>query len=274
MITGMDEKIALNDGNRMPGFGYGCYKARGRELLAALAAAWEAGYRLFDTAAFYDNEETVGQGLAGYPAEEYFLISKIWPTDFDRPAEALAASLKKLGRDCLDGYLLHWPGPDEKRMLTAWEAFLREKEKGRIRSLGASNFLERHLEAVNREFGHFPAINQIESHPFFSHRDLAGYCRHRSIAVMAWAPLGRGDAMRNATILEIAADARKTPAQVILRWQIQGGKVAIPKSVHPARIRENADVFDFALTDGQMRAIDSLDRPSGNFGANPATFAG
>lgn len=274
MITSIDAKIGLNDGNEMPGYGYGCYKAKGSELLAALATAWEAGYRLYDTAAFYDNEETVAEGLAGKPLSAYFLVSKIWPSDFSHPVKALDLSLKKLSRDYLDGYLIHWPGTDLKLMLKAWEALLREREKGKIRTLGASNFLERHLEAVKAGFDHYPAINQIESHPFFSHSKLTEYCQQRKIAVMAWAPLGRGDSLTNPVIAKIAGAVGKTPAQVILRWQVQGGKIVIPKSVHANRIRENAAVFDFELTAGQMRAIDDLDRPDGNFGANPDTFTG
>lgn len=274
MIKSINGKIDLNDGNQMPGYGYGCYKSKGEELLMGLAAAWECGYRLFDTAAFYENEETVGQGLASRPVSEYFLITKIWPSEFSHPVKALDASLKKLGRDYVDGYLLHWPGTDMKLMLTAWEKLLREKEKGKIRSLGSSNFLERHMEAINSEFAAWPAINQIESHPVFSHKNLTEFCLHRRIAVMAWGPLGRGDAMKIKTIETIAQAVKKTPAQVVLRWQLQGGKVPIPKSVHAERIRENADVFDFELTSVQMAAIDELDRPDGNMSHDPNTFNG
>lgn len=274
MIESIAQKIELNDGNQMPGYGFGCYKIKGEELLMALATAWEAGYRLYDTAAFYENEQTVGQGLNVRPVADYFLVSKIWPTRFDQPVKSLDESLKKLGRDYLDGYLLHWPGINEKLMLSAWEALLREKEKGKIHSLGVSNFMERHLDEIHRQFGHYPAINQIEIHPYHQEKDLVEFCQKRAIAVMAWAPLGRGIEVKDAKIDAIAKEKGKTPAQIILRWQVQGNKVAIPKSAHSDRIILNAEVFDFSLSNEQMAIIDAMNKADGRTGADPNTFAG
>lgn len=274
MIERTAQKIDLNDRVRMPGYGFGCYKIKGEPLLAALATAWEAGYRLYDTAAFYDNEETVGQALAGKPLDEYFLVSKIWPTSFGQPVKTLDTSLKKLGRDYLDGYLLHWPGTDARLMLNAYETLLREKEKGKIRTLGVSNFLERHLEELKKEFDLYPSLNQIEIHPWHQEKNLSEFCQKRGITVMAWAPLGRGHDVKDDAIVAIAREVGKTPAQVILRWQIQGDKVAIPKSAHADRIIENSRVFDFSLDNAQMAAIDKLNRPDGRTGADPDTFAG
>lgn len=274
MIENIAQRISLSDGNKMPGYGFGCYKIKGEELLMALATAWQAGYRLYDTAVFYDNEETVGQGLKGRPLAEYFLISKIWPTDFGNPVKTLDASLKKLGRDYLDAYLLHWPGTNQKLRLATYEALLREREKGKIRTLGVSNFLEKHLEEIKANFGAYPMINQIEIHPYHQEKDLCEYCQKRQITVMAWSPLGRGIELKDPQINELAKTLGKTASQVILRWQIQGDKVAIPKSAHAERIIANAQVFDFALDRAQMAVLDSLNRANGRTGADPDTFAG
>lgn len=274
MITSIAQKIDLNDGNKMPGFGFGCYKIKGEQLLMALAMAWEAGYRLYDTAAYYENEEAVGQGLRVYPLDDYFLVSKIWPTAFDQPVRALDTSLKKLGRDYLDAYLLHWPGTSQKLMLSAWESLLREQEKGKIRTLGVSNFLEKHLEEIRKTFNHYPALNQIEIHPYHQEKDLIDFCQKRQMVVMAWGPLGRGVELKDPRIEKIAKALGRTPAQIILRWQVQGDKVAIPKSAHPDRIRLNAEVFDFELDQAQMAELDAMNRPDGRTGADPDTFAG
>lgn len=274
MITSIDQKIDLNDGNKMPGYGFGCYKIKGEQLLMAIATAWEAGYRLYDTAAYYENEEEVGQALRLHPLDAYFLVTKIWPTAFDQPVKALDSSLKRLGRDYLDAYLLHWPGTNQKLMLTAWETLLREKEKGKIHSLGVSNFLERHLEEIHRTFDHYPALNQIEIHPYHQEKDLVNFCQKRQIGVMAWAPLGRGIELKDPRIEKIAKTLDKTASQVILRWQVQGDKIAIPKSAHPERIRLNAEVFDFELNPDQMAELDSMNRADGRTGADPDTFAG
>lgn len=274
MITSISEKIGLSDGNQMPGFGYGCYKAKGEELLMALTVAWQTGYRLYDTAAFYENEQTVGQGLEVLRRDEYFLVSKIWPKAFANPIRALDSSLKELDVEYLDGYLLHWPGTDSRQMLYAYECLLKEKEKGKIVSLGVSNFLEHHLRQIKAEFGLYPPINQIEVHPAHQEKALCAFCADQQIAVMAWGPLGRGHGLSDPRIIAIAKNVGKSPAQVILRWHIQQNRVPIPKSVHADRIKENADVFDFSLSAEQLAVIDGLDRPDGRTGANPDTFGG
>lgn len=274
MISSISQKIELSDGHKMPGYGFGCYKLTENELPPALAAAWEVGYRLYDTAIYYHQEEAVGRAIKAWPAQDYFLISKIWPTDFYQASAVLDQSLSRLGREYLDAYLLHWPGTNEKLMLSAFEALLGQKEKGKIGTVGVSNFLERHLEIIRRAFGFFPALNQIESHPYFNRKSLTCYCREHKIVPMAWGPLGRGHALNDPVIVEIAHEVGKTPGETILRWQIQGGKVPIPKSAHPQRIRQNAEVFDFSLTPEQMTAIDGLTKPDGNTSYDPETFAG
>lgn len=275
MIKAIGGKVTLSNGVEMPGFGYGCYKVFGDELVNAINAAWDVGYRLFDTAAFYRNEETVGQALAAYNESEFFLISKIWPTDFDNPAKAFEESLKKLGRDYLDGFLLHWPGTNEKNMLLAYEAMLQEREKGKIRALGVSNFLQCHLMTIQREFGRWPEINQIEVHPVFQQSGLCQFCKERGIEVMAWSPLGRGRTLDDPVLQRIGQAYGKSPAQVVLRWHIQQERVPIPKSAHVKRVEENADVFDFSLTDADLRAIGALEKGvPGRTGKDPMTFSG
>lgn len=274
MITNISERIPLLDGNRMPGYGFGCYKAEGEELRMALAAAWLADYHLYDTAAFYKNEATVGEGLRQYERSEYFLISKLWPTGFDNPIRELEASLKALGMEYLDSYLLHWPGLKQARMLSAYEILLREQEKGKIRTLGVSNFLEHHLLEIRAEFGSFPALNQIEIHPWYQQKALCEFCAANGISVMAWSPLGRGSELSDTKICEIAKQTGKSAAQVILRWHVQENRVPIPKSVHARRIAENADIFDFSLSELQMKSINELDRADGRRGADPDTFGG
>lgn len=269
MVNDIADTVRLNDGRTMPGYGFGCYKAHGDELVAALDMAHACGYRMIDTAAFYENEETVGAALKRLPP--VYLVSKIWPTSFANPVRALDASLKKLQRDILNGYLLHWPGRDERAMLSAWEKLLREQEKGKIGTLGVSNFEICHLEALHRSFGHWPAVNQIEVHPAFQHRDLCQFCHAHAIAITAWAPLGRGRGVENATLEDIGKATGKSAAQVILRWHIQEDRIAIPKSVHAQRIAANSNVFDFSLTDAQMAAIDALEIPNqgGRTGKDP-----
>lgn len=276
MLQNISQKIALNDGNFMPGYGFGLYKAQGQELIAAVQAAHANGYRLFDTAAFYENEETVGEALSQFDEEDIFLVSKIWPTQFDKPVAALDTSLRKLRRDYLDAYLLHWPGTSEKAMLSAYEKLLREKEKGKIRSLGVSNFLKIHLQNLHEHFDLWAPINQLEIHPRFQQREVCEFCAARQIAVMAWSPLGRGADLENETLVNIAREVNKTAAQVILRWHLQQNRIPIPKSVHAERIAANAEVFDFSLNDKQMQAINDLELPgvAGRRGADPMRFAG
>lgn len=273
MIHNIFDNVKLRDGQRMPGYGFGVYKAAGDGLYSALLDAFKCGYRYIDTASFYRNEEVVGRAIkaSGLGREELFILSKIWPSEFADPAAALERSLSLLGLDYLDGYLMHWPGLDRERRLKTYEYLLHAKADGKIHVLGVSNYLAVHLQELHDRFQLWPDINQIEIHPLFQQKNLCAFCSARDIKVVAWAPLGRGGAMSIPQIEELAAKLHKTPAQVILRWHVQENRIPIPKSVHPDRIRENADVFDFELDDGQTRLIDALDLPdnAGRTGKDP-----
>ena len=276
MIENISALLRLNDGMEMPGFGFGCYKASGPELALAVREAVACGYRYIDTAAYYHNEGTVGEALrrSGQPRETLFVLSKIWPTDFAEPVRALDQSLKLLGLDYLDGCLLHWPGLDDARRLRAFEQLLRQKEQGKIRVLGVSNFLAEHLSEMRDTFGFWPALNQIEVHPLFSQAGLCRFCAQCGIQVVSWSPLGRGRDMEQPVVRELAATLNKTPAQILLRWHLEKGLLPIPKSVHRERIRENSEVFDFRLTSEQVAASDNLELPDGQgrMGPDPLTY--
>lgn len=263
----------LNDGVVMPIYGYGVYKAVGDELKKALAYAIAAGYRMIDTASFYENEDVVGEAVktSGLEREGFFITSKLWPTEFKDPVAALDKSLRRLQTDYLDAYLLHWPGLDESLRLSAYEKLLREREKGKIHALGVSNFLQLHLEQIYGNFKLWPPINQIEIHPHYQQKALRDFCGENGIQIMSWSPLGRGGGMEIPQIKQIAEEIGRTPAQVILRWQVQSSLVPLPKSVHDYRIRENAEIFDFELTAAQMAQICELDLPGidGRIGKDP-----
>jgi methylglyoxal/glyoxal reductase len=227
----------------------------------AVAAALACGYRHIDTAAIYGNEEAVGRAIAasGIPREELFVTTKCWIDDFGREAtrKAFDASRKKLGLDVIDLYLLHWPV--DETMMAAWETLVELRDEGKVRSIGVSNFSVRRFEEFFfRHTDIVPAVNQIELHPFGSRPDVREYCAGKGIAVESYSPLARMKGLDHPELAAIAAECGKTPAQVVIRWHLQHGLVVIPKSQHPERIRENADVFDFALTDDQMRRIDAL----------------
>lgn len=273
MIGNISEKIVLGDGSAMPGYGYGVYKASGREVVTGMACALACGYRYVDTASFYDNETEVGQAIKNCQLrrDELFIVSKIWPTEFRKPVAALDASLRRLGLERLDGYLLHWPGLDGPARLKVFETLLEERRKGKIGALGVSNFTASHLTELHDNFGIWPAINQIEVHPRYQQRELCAFCADKGIQVVAWSPLGRGGGLAIPEVKDLSRAKGKTPAQIILRWHVQNGLVPIPKSVHDSRIRENSEVFDFALDEEQMRLMNGLELPdnAGRTGRDP-----
>ncbi|ANF57091.1 aldo/keto reductase [Halotalea alkalilenta] len=268
--------ITLSDGHSIPQFGLGVWKTPADQTAKTVATAFELGYRHIDTAAAYGNEEGVGQAIAnaGIPREELFITTKLWneKQGFDSTLAAFDESTGKLGLDYLDLYLIHWPCPANDRFVDTWKAFIRLRDEGRIRSIGVSNFRPEDIERLNAETGVAPVINQIEVHPLLQQNQLREFNRSHNIVTEAWSPLAQGgELLQNEKIAVIAARHGKSAAQVILRWHLELGSVIFPKSVTPARIKENADIFDFSLDADEMKAIATLDRGE-RMGADPATL--
>lgn len=269
--------ITLNNGVKMPQLGLGVWKAEdGPEVEQAVEAAIGYGYRLIDTASVYGNESGVGKAVksSGVSREELFITTKLWNTDqgFDETLRAFDASLLNLGMDYVDLYLIHWPQPGLDRASETWKAFERLYDEGRVRAIGVSNFQPEHLEDLLEQATVVPAVNQIELHPTFNQAETRKYCEEKGIQVESWSPLMRApDLFENTVIREIADRHQKTPAQIILRWHIQSGLIAIPKSVTPDRIYENISIFDFELTDADMESINRLEAEN-RVGPDPNEF--
>ncbi|MFB4419657.1 aldo/keto reductase [Streptomyces sp. QL37] len=256
--------VTLNNGVQIPQLGFGVFQVPDDETTAAVTAALEAGYRSIDTAAVYGNEAGVGRALAesGLAREELFVTTKLWNADqgYDAALTAFDASLAKLGLDHVDLYLIHWPTPARDLYVETWRALEKLLADGRIRAAGVSNFQPAHLRRLREESSLVPAVNQIELHPGLQQSELRAVHAEYGIATEAWSPLAQGALLKDEAIVSLAERHGKTPAQVVLRWHIQLGNVVIPKSVTPARIRQNIDVFDFELSAADMDAIAGLDR--------------
>jgi 2,5-diketo-D-gluconate reductase A len=216
----------------------------------------------------------VGRALreGAVPRSELFVTTKLWHDRHDDAARAFDESLARLGLDYVDLYLIHWPAPRQRKYVDAWRALVRLRDEGRARSVGVSNFNRDHLERIIDATGVVPAVNQVELHPRFQQRALRAFHAERGIVTEAWSPLGQGELLRDATITAIARRHGRTPAQVVIRWHLDEGHVAIPKSSRPARVRENFDVFDFTLDADDRERIAALDRRDGRMGLDPATF--
>lgn len=265
-------QIKLNNGVNLPALGFGVFQSPPAETASAVESAIAAGYRMIDTAAAYLNEREVGEGIrrSGIARDEMFLQTKVWISDYgyDATLHAFDKSAAKLGVDRLDLLLLHQPVPSIfDRTIAAYRALERLLTDGRVRAIGVSNFMPEHLDRLLAEASVVPALNQIEVHPYFQQTMLQRVNGEHGIVTQAWSPIGgitsyRGGERRtfdDPTLREIARQYGKSAAQVMLRWHLQEGRSAIPKSTKPARIAENFDVFDFELSDEQMAAIDALD---------------
>ncbi|MCG8970604.1 MULTISPECIES: aldo/keto reductase [Streptomyces] len=256
--------VTLNNGVEIPQLGFGVFQVPDAETTDAVSAALEAGYRSIDTAAIYGNEAGVGRALAdsGIARDDLFVTTKLWNADqgYDATLKAFDTSLDKLGLDHVDLYLIHWPTPARDLYRESWQAIEKLVADGRIRAAGVSNFQPAHLERLIAGSDLVPAVNQVELHPGLQQSELRAAHARLGIVTEAWSPLAQGAVLKDEAITTIAARHGKSAAQVVLRWHLQLGNVVIPKSVTPARIRENLDVFDFTLTDDEMTAIAGLDR--------------
>ncbi|MCJ8010666.1 aldo/keto reductase [Paenibacillus sp. KQZ6P-2] len=268
----------LNNGMDMPWLGLGVFKVEeGSELVEAVKAAIKHGYRSIDTAAIYGNESGVGQGIReameanGLRREDLFVTSKVWNSDqgYEETLAAYDASLSKLGLDYLDLYLIHWPVAGKYK--DTWRAMEKLYEEGRVKAIGVSNFQVHHLEDLLKDARVEPAVNQVEYHPYLTQRDLLRFTREHGIQLEAWSPLMQGELLNQPLLKEIAAKHGKSVAQVILRWDLQNGVVTIPKSTKEHRIIENASVFDFELTNDEMKRIDVLNQ-NRRVGPDPDNF--
>lgn len=262
----------LNNGVMMPIFGLGVYKS-GDETYDAVRAALDAGYRHIDTAALYKNEDAVGAAIkdSKIQREEIFVTTKLWNDDMAAGTqhEAFERSLKLLDMDYVDLYLIHWPV--SSALESSWRVLEEIYRAGGARAIGVSNCHMQHLMRVMAAAEIVPAVNQIECHPYLNQKALRTFCNNLSIEVTAWSPLGRGRVLEDAVIESIAARRGKTPAQVVLRWELQENIIVIPKSVHKERIIENADIFDFELTPEEIQSMNELNRNQ-HFGTNPDNF--
>ncbi len=277
MISSLKSTTTLHNGVEMPWLGLGVFLVKdGEEVVNSVKAALEAGYRSIDTAAVYKNEEGVGKAIAesNVPREELFITTKVWNADqgYEATLAAFDVSMEKLGLDYLDLYLIHWPLPSQGKFVETWKALEKLYKDGRVRAIGVSNFKVHHLEEVIAKGEIVPMVNQVEYHPRFNQRELHDFCKKHSIQLEAWSPLMQGGLLEEPTLVEIAKKYNKSTAQIIIRWDIQTGVVTIPKSVKPHRIAENADVFDFELSDEDMDKINALNQDQRMF-ADPDTFS-
>jgi 2,5-diketo-D-gluconate reductase A len=267
--------IALRDGNAIPQLGLGVFQTPPDITASVVRTALAAGYRHIDTAAVYVNELGVGEGLRAAEIErgEVFVTTKLWNADqgFDAAIKGFDHSVKRLGVDYLDLYLIHWPSPRRDLYVDTWRALVRLQQDGRVRSIGVSNFGAPHLQRLIDDTGVTPVLNQIELHPHFQQRALIQLHSQLGIATQSWSPLGQGKALSDPVIGRIAARHGRTPAQIIIRWHLDNGLSAIPKSVTPRRIAENFAVFDFKLSDADLAAIAALHSAQGRIGPDPAT---
>jgi diketogulonate reductase-like aldo/keto reductase len=269
--------VKLNNGVKMPQIGLGVWEAgSGEEVEGAIATALAAGYRLIDTARSYGNEASVGRAVRGsnIARDDIFVTTKLWNADqgYDKTLRAFDESMERLGLDCLDLYLIHWPLPMHGKFQDSWKAIEKMYADKRVRAIGVSNFKPHHLEQLLETADIVPAVNQIELHPHFQQRETREFCKKYGIEVEAYSPLKRGgDVLEEPTVKALAAAHGKTPAQIVLRWHIQEDLIVIPKSVTPERIAGNIDIFGFELSTDEMQQMRTLDRNDRHL-PDPDTF--
>lgn len=258
------ENVTLNNGVLMPCIGLGVYRVENKEAEKIVETALSVGYRHIDTAMYYHNEEAVGKAIkkSGIPRGDIFVTTKMWNADqrSGKVQEAFEASLEKLGLDYIDLYLIHWPV--EGKFVDTWKKFEEIYKSGKVKAIGVSNFLPRHLDELLKAATVTPAVNQIELHPYLIQQETLDYCKKAEIQVEAWSQFAANQTglFDEQILTDIAKSHSKSPAQVILRWDYQRGVVTIPKSANKERMKQNLDIFDFELTDDEIQKINSLDK--------------
>ncbi|MGA2875547.1 MAG: aldo/keto reductase [Nitrososphaerales archaeon] len=244
----------------MPVFGLGVYQISGRPAMEAVKFALGIGYRLIDTASLYGNENEVGVAIrdSGIPRKDLFVTTKLWNSDqgYDKALRAFDQSVKLLGLEYVDLYLIHWPVPSLRK--ESWDALAKLQKEGRCRAIGVSNYTVRHLEELLDHSDVVPSVNQVEFNPFLYQKELLDFCNEKGIQLEAWGPLTRGARLRHRVIVDMARRYSRSPAQIIIRWSLQRDVVVIPKSSKPERIRENSQVFDFEISRDDMTKMDFL----------------
>jgi diketogulonate reductase-like aldo/keto reductase len=273
-ITDINGRVNLLNGVKMPYLGLGVFGSEeGTETIQAIHWAFELGYRHIDTATMYYNEKSVGDAVraSGVKREEIFITTKVWNSDqgYQNTLDAFSTSMDKLQMDYLDLYLIHWPVQD--KYIETWEALQELYERKLVKAIGVSNFLSHHIEDIIRQRGNIPMVNQIEFHPYLVQPDLLNYCQRNNILVEAWSPILKGKVNDIPLLQQLGDKYGKSPVQVTLRWDLQKGIITIPKSVKYERILSNADIFDFELTEREVKQIDSLDKQE-RIGAHPDNF--
>lgn len=272
MAKDLQDTTVLSNGLRMPWLGFGVWQVQeGVQVEDAVKHAIKTGYRSIDTAAIYQNEEGVGNAIkeSGIARDQLFVTTKVWNNNqgYDKTLQAFEESRKKLQLDYFDLYLIHWPGPDSARYLDTWKAMEQLYTDGKVRAIGVCNFHVHHLETLLAHCKIAPMVDQVEFHPLLNQQELLAFCKKNQIQLEAWSPLMQGH-LDQPLLTELAQKYQKSPAQIVLRWDLQHGIVTIPKSTTPHRIEENANVFDFELSAEDMARIDGLNENK-RFGPNP-----
>jgi 2,5-diketo-D-gluconate reductase A len=267
--------IKLNDHTTIPQIGFGLYLVEDQQTNSSVQEAFKAGYRSIDSAQIYQNEAGLGHAIkeGGIKREELYITTKIWNSEqgYDSTLKSFDVSMSKLGLEKLDLLLIHWPSAHRGLYMETWKAMIQLQRNGRVKSIGVSNFAIEHLNKILDGSSVVPVINQIELHPHFQQNELRAFHDQHNIKTESWSPLGQGKVIADPVIKKIADKHKKTPAQVILRWHMENGLIAIPKSVTPARIVENIHIFDFKLDESDLAAIAKVDDKNGRIGPDPVT---
>ena len=257
----VEKFMLLSNGVKIPSIGFGTYKSGDDEETAKIIKnALNLGYKMIDTASFYNNEVGIGNGIkeSGIDRKDIFIVTKLWNDDhgYDNTIEAFNKSLNNLQVDYIDLYLIHWPN---KLNAETWRAFEHLYETGKVKAIGVCNFKVEHLEELKKTAKIMPMVNQVEIHPFSTKNNIINYCKDNNIKVVAWSPISRGRVLSNDLMIDLSQKYKKSLVQIVLRWHMQKGVIPIPKSSNENRIKENIDIFDFEISSEDMKAIDSLD---------------